>query len=82
MTDDTPIYLPEYQNQGRSEADRCVIRLKLARNGSVEQDASGNEKEYTLRFINYTDDGAEGTAVRDIVRDHYYTSRYIRAATV
>lgn len=73
MTDDMPIYLPEYQNQGRSEADRCVIRLKLARNGSVEKDASGNEKEYTLRFINYTDDGAEGTAVRDIVRDHYYT---------
>ena len=73
MTDAVPIYLPEYQNQGRDEAERCVIRLKLARNGSVEQDGSGNEKEYTLRFINYTDGGAEGTAVRDIVRDHYYT---------
>ena len=73
MTDGTPVYLPEYQNQGRDEAERCVIRLKLARNGSVEQDGSGNEKEYTLRFIDYTDGGAEGTAVRDIVRDHYYT---------
>lgn len=73
MTDGTPVYLPEYQNTGRDNANRCVIRLKLARNGSVEQDDSGNEKEYTLRFINYTDGGAEGTIVRDIVRDHYYT---------
>lgn len=72
MKDDEPIYLPEYQNKDRSEADKCVIKVKLARNGSVEQDASGNEKEYTLRFINYTDSGAEGTTTNDIVRDHYY----------
>lgn len=73
MTDNTPIYLPEYQNQGRSsEADKCVIKLKLARNGSVEKDAYGNEKEYTLRFVDYTG-GAEGKNIQDIVRDHYYT---------
>lgn len=72
LTDNVPIYLPEYQNTGRNEADKCVIKVKLARNGSVEQDASGNEKEYTLRFIDYTDTGAEGTTINDIVRDHYY----------
>lgn len=72
MKDNVPIYLPEYQNTGRNEADKCVIKVKLARNGSVEQDASGNEKEYTLRFIDYTDSGAEGTTINDIVRDHYY----------
>lgn len=73
LTDNVPIYLPEYQNTGRNEADKCVIKVKLARNGSVEQDASGKEKEYTLRFIDYTDTGAEGTTTNDIVRDHYYT---------
>lgn len=73
LTDNVPIYLPEYQNTGRNEADKCVIKVKLARNGSVEQDASGKEKEYTLRFIDYTDTGAEGTTINDIVRDHYYT---------
>ena len=72
LTDNVPIYLPEYQNTGRNEADKCVIKVKLARNGSVEQDASGNEKEYTLRFIDYTDSGTEGTTTNDIVRDHYY----------
>lgn len=72
LTNNVPIYLPEYQNTGRNEADKCVIKVKLARNGSVEQDASGNEKEYTLRFIDYTDTGAEGTTTNDIVRDHYY----------
>lgn len=73
MKDDVPIYLPEYQNKGQVDADKCVIKLKLARNGIVEQDDSGNEKEYTLRFIDYTDSGAEGTTTNDIVRDHYYT---------
>lgn len=73
MREDDPIYLPEYQNTGRNEADKCVITVKLARNGSVERDDSGNEKEYTLRFIDYTDTGAEGTTTNDIVRDHYYT---------
>lgn len=73
LTDNVPIYLPEYQNTGRNEADKCVIKVKLARNGSVEQDASGKEKEYTLRFVDYTDSGAEGTTIQDIVRDHYYT---------
>ena len=73
MTDDVPIYLPEYQNNGQVDADKCVIKLKLARNGIVERDDSGNEKEYTLRFIDYTDSGAEGTTTNDIVRDHYYT---------
>ena len=72
MTDDVPIYLPEYQNNGRVDADKCIIKLKLARNGIVEQDDSGNEKEYTLRFIDYTDKGTEGTTTNDIVRDHYY----------
>lgn len=72
MTDDVPIYLPEYQNNGQVDADKCVIKLKLARNGIVEQDDSGNEKEYTLRFIDYTDQGTEGTTTNDIVRDHYY----------
>ena len=72
MTDDVPIYLPEYQNNGQVDADKCVIKLKLARNGTVEQDASGKDKEYTLRFIDYTDTGAEGTTTNDIVRDHYY----------
>ena len=72
MTDDVPIYLPEYQNTGRNEVDKCVIKVKLARNESVEQDASGKEKEYTLRFIDYTDKGTEGTTTNDIVRDHYY----------
>lgn len=72
MTDDVPIYLPEYQNNGQVDADKCVIKLKLARNGNVEQDDSGNEKEYTLRFIDYTDKGTEGTTTNDIVRDHYY----------
>lgn len=72
LTDQVPIYLPEYQNTGRDDAEKCVIRLKLERNGLVEQDASGNEKEYTLRFIDYTDTGAEGTTIQDIVRDHYY----------
>lgn len=73
MTDNVPIYLPEYQNTGKNEADRCVIKLKLKLNGSVYSDDSGNEKEYTLRFIDYTDTGAEGTTINDIVRDHYYT---------
>lgn len=73
LTDNVPIYLPEYQNTGRNEADKCIIRLKLESNGNVERDDSGNEKEYTLRFIDYTDTGAEGTTTNDIVRDHYYT---------
>ena len=72
MIENVPIYLPEYQNTGKNEADRCVIKLKLARNGGVEKDDSGNEKEYTLRFIDY-DKGTEGTTTNDIVRDHYYT---------
>ena len=73
LTDNVPIYLPEYQNTGRNEADKCVIKLKLESNGNVEQDASGKDKEYTLRFIDYTDQGTEGTTINDIVRDHYYT---------
>lgn len=72
MKDDVPIYLPEYQNNGQVDADKCVIKLKLARNRTVEQDASGKDKEYTLRFIDYTDQGTEGTTTNDIVRDHYY----------
>ena len=72
LTDNVPIYLPEYQNTGRNEADKCVIKLKLESNGNVEQDASGKDKEYTLRFIDYTDQGTEGTTINDIVRDHYY----------
>ena len=72
MKDDVPIYLPEYQNKGQVDADKCVIKLKLARNGNVERDASGKDKEYTLRFIDYTDQGTEGTTTNDIVRDHYY----------
>ena len=72
MKDNVPIYLPEYQNNGKEDANKCVIKLKLASNGKVELDTSGNEKEYTLRFIDYTDTGAEGTTTNDIVRDHYY----------
>lgn len=72
MTDDVPIYLPEYQNKGKEDADKCVIKLKLNYKGNVERDDSGNEKEYTLRFIDYTDKGTEGTNTNDIVRDHYY----------
>ena len=72
MKDDVPIYLPEYQNNGKDNADKCIIKLKLVRNGIVEQDASGKDKEYTLRFIDYTDQGTEGTTTNDIVRDHYY----------
>ena len=73
LTDNVPIYLPEYQNNGKEDADKCIIKLKLVRNGIVEQDASGKDKEYTLRFIDYTDQGTEGTTTNDIVRDHYYT---------
>lgn len=73
MKDNVLIYLPEYQNNGKEDANKCVIKLKLASNGKVELDTSGNEKEYTLRFIDYTDKGAEGTTTNDIVRDHYYT---------
>lgn len=72
MTDDVPIYLPEYQNKGKEDANKCVIKLKLNYKGNVERDDSGKEKEYTLRFIDYTDTGAEGTTINDIVRDHYY----------
>lgn len=72
MTDDVPIYLPEYQNKGKEDADKCVIKLKLNYKGNVERDDSGKEKEYTLRFIDYTDKGTEGTTTNDIVRDHYY----------
>ena len=72
MADNVPIYLLEYQNNGKEDADKCVIKLKLARNGNVELDTSGNEKEYTLRFIDYTDNGTEGSTTNDIVRDHYY----------
>ena len=72
MTDNVPIYLPEYQNNGKKDADKCIIKLKLARNGTVEQDAPGKDKEYTLRFKEYTDEGKEGTTTNDIVRDHYY----------
>lgn len=72
MTDDVPIYLPEYQNNGQVDADKCVIKLKLNYKGNVERDDSGKEKEYTLRFIDYTDKGTEGTTTNDIVRDHYY----------
>lgn len=67
MMDNVPIYLPEYQNKGKVDADKCVIKLKLARKGIVESD-----KEYTLRFIDYTDKVTEGTTINDIVRDHYY----------
>lgn len=67
MKDNVPIYLPEYQNNGKEDANKCVIKLKLARNGTVESD-----KEYTLRFKEYTDEGKEGTTTNDIVRDHYY----------
>ena len=73
MKDNVPIYLPEYQNNGKEDANKCVIKLKLASNGKVELDTSGNDKEYTLRFIDYTDQGTEGTTINDIVRDHYYT---------
>lgn len=73
MKDNVPVYLPEYQNNGKEDANKCVIKLKLASNGKVELDTSGNEKEYTLRFIDYTDQGTEGTTTNDIVRDHYYT---------
>lgn len=72
MKDDVPIYLPEYQNNGQEDADKCVIKLKLNYKGNVELDDSGKEKEYTLRFIDYTDKGTEGTTINDIVRDHYY----------
>ena len=72
MKDDVPIYLPEYQNNDQEDADKCVIKLKLNYKGNVELDDSGKEKEYTLRFIDYTDSGAEGTTINDIVRDHYY----------
>lgn len=72
MTDDVPIYLPDYQNNGQEDADKCIIKLKLESKGNVERDDSGNEKEYTLRFIDYTDKGTEGTTTNDIVRDHYY----------
>lgn len=72
MKDNVPIYLPEYQNNGKEDANKCVIKLKLARNETVEQDALGKDKEYTLRFIDYTDQGTEGTTTNDIVRDHYY----------
>ena len=72
MTDDVPIYLPEYQNIDKADVDKCVIKLKLNYKGNVERDDSGNEKEYTLRFIDYTDKGTEGTTTNDIVRDHYY----------
>ena len=72
MTDDVPIYLPEYQNKSKDNAEKCIITLKLESNGNVERDDSGKEKEYTLRFIDYTDSGAEGTTTNDIVRDHYY----------
>ena len=74
MKDNVPIYLPEYQNKGKDNAEKCIIKLKLESKGKVElDDASGKEKEYTLRFIDYTDTGAEGTTTNDIVRDHYYT---------
>lgn len=72
MTDDVPIYLPEYQNIDKTDVNKCVIKLKLNYKGNVEQDDSGNEKEYILRFIDYTDKGTEGTTTNDIVRDHYY----------
>lgn len=72
MKDNVPIYLPEYKNNGQVDADKCVIKLKLARKGTVESDTSGKDKEYTLRFIDYTDQGTEGTTINDIVRDHYY----------
>ena len=71
MTDDVPIYLPEYKND-MAEGNQTVIKLKLARNGNVELDTSGNGKEYTLRFVEYTDEGKEGTIINNIVRDHYY----------
>lgn len=73
MKDNVPIYLPEYQNKGKDNAEKCIIKLKLESKGKVElDDASGKEKEYTLRFIDYTDNGTEGTTTNDIVRDHYY----------
>lgn len=72
MTDDRPIYLPEYKNVDRADGNQTIIRLKLARNGNVEQDAPDKDKEYTLRFKEYTDEGTEGTTINDIVRDHYY----------
>ena len=72
MTDDVPIYLPEYKNVDMAEGNQTVIKLKLARNGNVELDTSGNGKEYTLRFVEYTDEGKEGTIINNIVRDHYY----------
>ena len=73
MTDNVPIYLTEYQNKDKADADKCVIKLTLDYKGSAYLDDSGNIKEYTLRFIDYTDKGTEGTTTNDIVRDHYYT---------
>lgn len=73
MKDNVPIYLPEYQNNGKEDANKCVIKLKLNYKGNVELDDSGKEKVYTLRFIDYTDKGTEGTTTNDIVRNHYYT---------
>lgn len=72
MNENVPIYLPEYQNIDKADVDKCVIKLKLNYKGNVERDDSGKEKEYTLRFIDYTDQGTEGTTTNDIVRDHYY----------
>ena len=72
MGEDDPIYLPEYQNNGKEDAEKCIIKLTLESNGNVERDDSGKEKEYILRFIDYTDQGTEGTTTNDIVRDHYY----------
>ena len=82
MTDDVPIYLPEYQNNGKEDADKCIIKLKLARNGTVEQDAPGKEKEYTLRFIGYTDTGAEVQPSMILYATIIILLRCIRAATV
>ena len=80
MKDNVPIYLPEYQNTGKDNAEKCIIKLKLESNGNVERDDSGKEKEYTLRFIDYTDTGAEGTTTNDIVRDHYYTFKVYKGS--
>lgn len=57
------VYVPEYQNQGEG-TQAAVVRLTL-------RDVKGQEKDYELPFVNYVD-GAPGTNVMDILRNHYY----------
>ena len=49
----------------------AALALAQARDYSLQAQGSFSSDLFS-RFIDYTDQGTEGTTINDIVRDHYY----------